>query len=617
MNYSTLAEKIIEDIGGKKNIVGLTHCATRLRFNLKDTSLVNEERLKKTNGIMGIAKQGGQFQVIIGSDVDKVCKEILNKSNIGESSIADSKREKATVLDTISGIFTPILPAITGAGMFKALLVLLTSLNIISGDSQTYYIFNVIADAAFYFLPVLVAVTASQKFKANMFLSLAIVGILLHPNFAALVTLGEPVKFIGLPLTLASYGSTVLPSILAVWLLSYVERFADRVSPKSVKFFTKPLITILIVAPITLIVIGPIGVICGDYLANIFNWMTINLGWVAIPIMAVMGPFIVMTGMHHGFTPMTVATFAKNGYDPLGFPATLCSNISQSGSALAVAFKTKNKDLKQLASSAGLTALFGVTEPAMFGVNLKLKKPLVGAMIGSGVAGIYAGISLLKAYANATPGLASLAMFIGGEGYRNLINAVITLVIALVVSFVATLIIGFEDIPNEDESENDKVEKKVEAECLNKIINIKSPVEGDVIKLSEVNDITFAEGIMGKGIAVKPTVGKVVSPVNGTISAIFNTKHAIGITSDDGVEILIHVGIDTVQLEGNHFKSYVENGDKVSVNDLLVEFDIEEIEKAGYETVTPVIVTNTSEYLDIVPKEVSKINMGEDIISVI
>ena len=613
MKYSDLAQKIINDVGGEKNIGALTHCATRLRFNLKDISKVNEEKLKKTSGVMGVAQRGGQFQVIIGNDVDKVCNEILIKANI----IQSSKKEKVKVLDVISGIFTPILPAITGAGMLKAFLVLFTSLNLISENSQTYYIFNFIADASFYFLPVLIAITASQKFKANMFLSVTIAGVLLHPNLSALVSLGEPVRFIGLPMTLTSYGASVVPIVLSVWLLSYVEKFADIVSPKSMKFFTKPLLTILIVAPITLIAIGPLGIILGDFLANIFSWMTINLGWAAIPIMAILAPFIVMTGMHHGFTPITVATFAKNGYDPLCFPSTLCSNIAQGGAALAVAFKTKNRELKQLASSAGITAVFGITEPAMFGVNLRLKKPMLGAMIGAGVAGIYAGISLLKAYANATPGLASLAMFIGGEGYKNIINAVITLVIALVVSFIATLVIGFEDMENEEVYECKNEENEVTLKALDKTIKIKSPLKGEVVSLSKVNDITFSEEIMGKGIAINPKEGKVVSPINGTVSAIFNTKHAIGLTSDEGVEILIHIGLDTVQLEGKHFKAHVKAGDKVQVNDLLVEFDIDAIENEGYEVITPIIITNHSEYLDVVSRQIKEVDMGEDLITII
>ena len=613
MNYSGLAQKILNDVGGEKNIGSLTHCATRLRFNLKDMSKVNEEKLKKISGVMGVTQKGGQFQVIIGNDVDKVCNEILIKANITQS----STKEKGKILDIISGIFTPILPAITGAGMLKAFLVLFTALNLISENSQTYYILNFIADAAFYFLPVMIAITASQKFKANMFLSVTIAGVLLHPSLSALVTIGEPVSFMGLPMTLASYGSSVVPSILAVWLLSYVERFADRVSPNAIKFFTKPLLVILIVAPITLILIGPLGIVLGDFLANIFSWMTVNLGWFAIPIMAIFVPFIVMTGMHHGFTPITVASFAKNGYDPLTFPAALCSNIAQSGAALAVAFKTKDRELKQLASSAGITALFGITEPAMFGVNLRLKKPMLGAMIGAGVSGVYAGASLLKAYANATPGLASLAMFIGGEGYKNIINAVITLVIALVVSFIATLVIGFEDIESEEVYEEKNEENEVKVKALGKTIKIKSPLKGEVSELSKVNDITFSQEIIGKGIVIKPTEGKAVSPINGTVSAMFNTKHAIGLTSDEGVEILIHIGLDTVQLGGKHFKTHVNTGDKVKVNDLLVEFDIDAIENEGYEVITPIIITNHSEYLDVVSREIKEVDMGEDLITII
>ena len=614
MDYAKLAKELLDLMGGKQNVKDVTHCATRLRFNLKDDSVVDEAKVKKVKGVMGVSNKGGQFQVIIGQDVAKAHRELLKLGNFAGMGAGASKKEKGKVLDTISGIFNPILPAITGAGMMKALLVLLTALNVVSPTSQTYIALEFIADAAFYFLPMMLAVTSAKKFNTNAFLAITIAGVLLHPTFAGIVGAGEPFSFIGLPVQLVGYGTSVIPIILAVWLMSYVEKFAEKVTPKVVSFFVKPLLTILIVAPITLMVIGPLGMMIGNGLAYVFLWMSENLGWLALPVMAALCPWIVMTGMHHGFTPLTMSAFAKYGYDPITFPASLCSNIAQGGAALAVGFKSKNPEIKQLATSAGITAVFGVTEPALFGVNLRFKKPMMGATIGATVAAIYAGVVVLKAFAMATPGLASLAMFIGeGQFSKNILHAIITLVIALVVSFIATWMIGFEDEPVEVEA----AEEEKEIVPLNKKVKVMSPMEGNIVPLSDVNDATFSQEIMGKGIAIEPTVGQVVAPFDGTVTALFHTKHAIGLTSDEGVEVLIHVGIDTVQLNGEHYKAYIQNGDKIKAGDLLVEFDIEAIKVAGYEVVTPVIITNTPTYSDIIPMKEGLILKGEELLTIL
>lgn len=615
MDYAVLAKKLVELLGGVKNISDVTHCATRLRFNLKDDSNLDEAQIKKLKGVMGVSNKGGQFQVIIGQDVAKAHREILKLGNFSGMGAQKQEKEKGKVLDTISGIFNPILPAITGAGMLKALLVLLTALNVVSTESQTYVALEFIADAAFYFLPMMLAVTAAKKFNTNAFLALTIAGVLLHPTFAGIVGSGEPFSFIGLPVQLVGYGTSVIPIILAVWLMSYVEKFAEKVTPKVVSFFVKPLIVILVVAPITLMVIGPLGMMIGNGLAYVFLWLSENFGWLALPIMAALCPWIVMTGMHHGFTPLTMSAFAKYGYDPITFPASLCSNIAQGGAALAVGFKSKNPEIKQLATSAGITAVFGVTEPALFGVNLRFKKPMIGAMIGATIAAVYGGVMVLKAFAMATPGLASLAMFIGPEEFsKNILHAIITLVIALVASFIATWIIGFEDEPVETEKE---VIEETEVKPLNKKVKILSPMEGNIVPLSEVNDATFAGEIMGKGIAVEPTVGQVVAPFDGTVTALFHTSHAIGLTSDEGVEVLIHIGIDTVQLNGEHYKTHIQNGDKIKAGDLLVEFDIDAIKAAGYEVVTPIIITNTPNYSDIIPMQEGMILKGEGLLTVL
>ena len=618
MNYTELAKQILEKVGGKENVAFLTHCATRLRFNLKDETKADMDALKKTKGVMGVVNKDGQFQVIIGSDVASVYKPLTELGNFADGNDNKNDGEKkgklVQVFDTIAGIFTPIIPAITGAGMIKCVLALLVSFNLIDTSSQTYYILNFMGDAAFYFLPFLLASSAAKKFKCNAYLAMTIAGVLLHPNFAALKTAGDPVSFLGLPVTLAGYSSSVIPIILGVWFMSFVEPIADKVSPKVVKFFTKPLITILVTAPVLLIVLGPLGTILGDGIASAIAFLDSYASWLVPFVVGTFSPLLVMTGMHYGLIPIGINNVATAGFDTVVGPGMLASNIAQGGAALCVALKSKNKDLKQLAGSSGLTAVCGITEPAMYGVNLALKKPLYATMIGGGVSGLYLGITGVGRFVTGSPGLLALPGYIGGEGSANIINACIGAAIAFVVSFIAAWIIGFDDPVEEGKEEVvatetvDRLVEKVEIAC---------PVNGEVIALDKVEDETFASEMMGKGIAINPTEGKVVSPINGTVQMIFKTKHAIGLKSQDGAEILIHIGMDTVQLDGKHFTAHVKDGDKVKVGDTLVEFDMNAIKNEGYELITPVIITNTMEYLEIVPKEIKSVNAGEDIITIL
>lgn len=619
MNYAELAKQILEKVGGKDNVAFLTHCATRLRFNLKDDSKANAEALKKTKGVMGVVNKGGQFQVIIGSDVGSVYKELAELGSFTDGNDNKKDDDKKGVLvkvfDTVAGIFTPIIPAITGAGMIKCVLALLVSFNLIDTASQTYYILNFMGDAAFYFLPFLLAGSAAKKFKCNQYIAMTIAGVLLHPSFAALKTAGDPVSFLGLPVTLAGYSSSVIPIILGVWFMSFVEPIADKVSPKVVKFFTKPLITILVTAPVLLIVLGPLGTIFGDGIASAISFLDSYASWLVPFVVGTFTPLLVMTGMHYGLIPIGINNVATAGFDTVVGPGMLASNIAQGGAALSVALKSKNKDLKQLAGSSGLTAVCGITEPAMYGVNLALKKPLYASMIGGGVAGLYLGITGVGRFVTGSPGLLALPGYIGGEGSANIINACIGAVIAFVVSFVAAWIIGFDDPVEEGKEE--VVETTNTVDRLVDKIEIASPVNGEVIELSKVEDETFASGIMGKGVAVIPADGKVVSPVNGTVQTIFKTKHAIGLLSDDGAEVLIHIGMDTVQLNGEHFTAHIKDGDKVKVGDPLVDVDIEAIKGKGYDIITPIIITNTDKYLDIVGKNDEHVNAGDTVITIL
>ncbi|MFD3447097.1 beta-glucoside-specific PTS transporter subunit IIABC [Microbacteriaceae bacterium 4G12] len=615
MNFKELAIEILEKVGGEKNVSYLTHCATRLRFNLKDTSTVNIEEVKKIKGVFGAVNKGGQFQVIIGNDVPSVYKELMKLGNLQKDSGSDDKTESkgkiSAVFDVIAGIFVPIVPAIAGCGLLKAFLSLLTATGMMSAKSQTFFVLSFVADTAFYFLPIFLAYTSAIKFKCSPYLAMVLGGILLHPNFTALVAAGKPVELFGLPVTLAKYGSSVIPIILIVWALSYVQRFFERIMPKSIKIVFVPLCTVLIMAPIALIAIGPLGTIIGHALAGGIMFLDSKSPWIIPLIMGAFSPLLVMTGMHYSLFPAVFAQLAAQGYQTI-LPGMLVSNVAQGAAALCVGIRSKNSELKQLGTSTGTTALLGITEPALYGVTMKLKKPLYAVLIGGGCGGLYEGITGVKSFTPNGAALPQLAVYIGPE-MSNIVNVIIAVCISFVVTFVVTWILGFEDPVNEEEVQEVIEEKK----ALKNKISISSPLIGKSIPLSDVNDETFASEIIGKGIAIEPTEGKVVSPVNGKIATIFKTKHAIGITSEDGVELLIHIGLDTVELGGEHFTAHVKDGDSINIGDLLVEFDLEEIKSKGYDVITPVIITNTDHYLEVLPSDYKDVKYGETILTIL
>ncbi|NSB14542.1 beta-glucoside-specific PTS transporter subunit IIABC [Clostridium beijerinckii] len=629
MDYSIVAKEIIEKIGGVNNVSSVIHCMTRLRFTLKDESIVNDEQVKKIKGVMGVMKKGGQYQIIIGNEVSKCYKEVLKLGNFSDSANnTENSNEKQNiitkVLDVVSGSMSATMPAIIGAGMVKVLVVLLTTIGLLSNTSQTYTILSALGDATFYFLPMILVISTSKKFNINPYTFAAVIGVMVYPDFVKLLSAGSPVSFLGLPVTTASYGYSVIPVILMAWVMKYIEEIVDKITPAVTKNFLKPMLILLIAMPIAIIVVGPLGFLVGKGLSTVMYTIQDKANWIALPLMAAFMPLIVMTGMHWAFVPMALTALANPGYETLLLVAMLPSNLAQGASALAVSLKSKNKDLKQVASASSISALLaGVTEPAMYGVTIKYKKPLIASMIASGIAGLYAGIVALKVYVFATPALISIVQFIDPNGSSNFINALITAAIAIVGSFALTWIIGFDDPANE-ESEESLIENKMEVKeaALDKVETkskaiILAPIEGKSVSLSQVNDITFSEEIMGKGAAIIPSKGVAVSPVNGVISALFETKHAIGITAEDGTEILIHIGLDTVKLGGKHFTAHIKSGDKVKIGDLLVEFDIEAIKREGYEVITPVLVTNSSDYKDVLSLIDKDVKEKDELIKVI
>ena len=618
MNHYELAKEILVLVGGSENIAQLNNCATRLRMNLKDESKIDLNKIKEIQGVLGAAKKSGQYQIIIGTDVANVCDEIRKMGQITESTAPNQKTKKLDALmDIFASIFTPVIPAITAAGMIKAILVICVLFGM-NKESQVYIIFNFIADAGFYFLPVMLAFSSAKKLGCNPYLAVMMGGILLHPSFTKMVSTGDPVSFLGLPVKLVNYGSSVIPIILAVWLMVYVERFADKISPKPVKFFMKPTLTILIVAPIVLIVLGPLGSYVGTVIATVTDFLNSRVSWLVPMLMGAFMPLLVLTGMHWSFLPILMTSYSTYGYEAVMGPGSLVSNICQGAAAFCVALKTKDKQFKQQASSAGITALMGITEPAMYGVTIKYRKVLLSVMLGGGAGGFYAGLMGVVRYTSGTPGLLSLPIFIG-DNPMNVIHALISCLIGFCITFVLTWFYGFKEPETDGAVELDKGKDTDTGKQIpkSKKIMIYSPVNGRKVKLSKVSDETFAKEIAGKGMAVEPADGRITAPFDGEVVTVFRTKHVIGLRSSEGVELMIHIGIDTVELEGKYFTAHVADGDFVKAGDLLMEFDKQAIEAAGYETVVPVIVTNTGNYLDIITSEEGAVESGQPLFTVL
>ncbi|AIQ48219.1 PTS beta-glucoside transporter subunit IIA [Paenibacillus sp. FSL R7-0273] len=621
MDKTALSKDILKLVGGEENIEQVTHCMTRLRFNLNDNNKADKAALQKTDGVMGVMINGGQFQVIIGNDVPVVYNELVkNMKGAPEGRVSSSsadagdKKKKnvlSSILDFISGSFTPILPAITGAGMIKGIIALLVAAGWMGTTSSTYVILSAIGDGAFYFLPIILAVSAARKLGSNMYIGAAIGAAILHPTVTTLLGAGEPVTFASLPVVAATYSSSVIPIIIAVWLASYVEKAVDKVTHASLKLIIVPTVTLLVIVPLTLIAVGPLGVIIGNGLTDGISWLFNNTGLFAGLLLGGTMSLLIITGMHYALIPIMIASIASLGYDYI-IPIMMVANFAQAGATFGVFLKTKNSKLKPLALSTSVTALMGITEPAMYGVNMRFKKPFIGALIGGAVGGAFLSLFKVKAYViGGLAGLSGIPMVIG----ETFVYSVIGFAIGIVVAAIVTYILGFEDEPeaaaaavpaataNANTSSNSAViADALEAEAAAKVTeDIYSPITGEVKPLSEVNDPAFSEEIMGKGFAIQPSEGRVVSPVNGTVFSLSKSGHAIGLVSDNGAEMLIHIGIDTVKLKGLHFSPKVTAGSKVSVGDLLMEFDRAEIEKAGYSTITPVIITNIAEYSSIKP----------------
>lgn len=624
MNYQELAKQIIIAVGGEKNISNLTHCATRLRFNLVDDNKADVEQLKSMKEVMGTTIGGGQFQIIIGSEVRHVYKEIQDiigtRESIDEISNGEKKSMGARFIDVISSIFTPILPAITASGMIKAVLALLVAFSWVDNTSMSYQIINFMADAGFYFLPILLANSAAKKFKANPYLAMMVGGILLHPSFIAMVTqareTGEALSLGFLPVYNATYASSVVPIILSVWFMSYVEKYADSYSPKVVKFFLVPLITIMVTGIAAVVVLGPIGFIVGNGIASGITFLETHVGWLVPMVLGGVFPLLVLTGTHYGIIPIGANNIMSMGYDTMVGPGNLASNIAQGGATFGVALKTKNREVKELAYSAGITAVCGITEPALFGINVRFKTPLYSSMIGGAAGGLFIGLFGVRRFATGSPGLMTLPVYIGENGLSNLMFACIGSLIAFVVALVASYMLFKEDVKEENELQEVLDPNRSIETVKGEVATIFAPISGERIDLTNVNDYAFSSGAIGSGCAIIPNENIFVSPVDGIVKMVFETKHAVGIESENGVEILIHVGIDTVKLEGKPFEALVQTGEKVREGQPILKANLDMIKEAGYDVTTPIVITNHNEFKNVKGVKSTIISSGELLLEV-
>lgn len=591
--YEGLAQKIVELVGGDENIIGLHHCQTRLRFKLKDSSIANTQALEAMDEVLQVIDKGGMYQVVIGMHVAEVYEECIKFFSVKEeNSQVEEKTVKRSLFDTltdfISSIFTPIIPALAGAGMVKALLALLVAFHMADPSSQLYILLNMIGDATFAFMPILLAYTTAKKLNCNPIMGAVTAAILCHPTWSQLVADGNPVSFAGIPLYLVRYTSSVIPIILVLLVQSPLEKWLNKVVPGAIRLVVVPMIEMIVMGVLALSLIGPIGDFVGSGLTGIFSALSEHAGWLETMLMGGLFAPLVVFGLHHGLAPLGMMQMSQMGYDAIFGPGVLCANIAQGMSSFVAGLTAKDSKTRQIGISAGVTGLLGTTEPALYGINVPKKYPFIAGMIGGAASGLYAGLMHVRRFATGSSGLPAVVMYIGEGTMQYFIHIMIALAIDIVVTTAAVLV-----LKKIFEKTNEPVAAKVPA--LEKG-QMAVPCAGKIIDKKEIPDPTFASGLMGETIGIIPSEGLITAPFDGTLTMIAPTKHALGLTSNDGLEVLIHVGIDTVYMEGKGFEPLMEAGQSFKAGQPLLKFDIQEIKKAGYSDIVNVILTNSASY---------------------
>lgn len=621
--YELLAEDILKNVGGKENVLSLTHCITRLRFKLKDEGKAKDEILKNRDDIVTVMKSGGQYQVVIGNHVPDVYAQIM-KILGPEEALEDVKASGNLLsrgIDIISGIFQPILGIMAACGMVKGLNALFVAIGLYASDCGGFLILNAIGDGLFTFLPVFLGYTGAKKFGMKPLLGLTIGAIMCYPGIQAgalsavsdpLYTLFEgtlfasPVflDFFGIPVIAMDYTGTVIPVIFVVYFASKCEKLFSRVIPDLVKFFFVPMLTLLIAIPVGLMIIGPLATFGSTIIAEFVFTIRDFSPMLAGAIVGLTWQILVIFGLHWGFIPVYINNIMTNGYDNVMMPFFACT-FATSAVVLAIFLKTKDKKLKEMALPNFISGIFGVTEPAIYSILLPLKKPFIISCIAGGIGGGFYGFFNFRKFMVGGMGIFEFPAMIEPDGSMgNLIVAVTGVLITMVIAFIMTMIIYKDDPIKEEESSSHLLEESLKNEkkigCENrKVIEIGNPINGKILKLEDVKDAAFSSGVLGKGLGILPEIGEVYAPVTGEVTVLFPTLHAIGIKSEEGAEILIHVGLDTVQLEGQGFEAFIKQGDFIKKGQLLLKFDIAFIKKAGYSLETPVLITNGDDFLEV------------------
>lgn len=631
MNYNKLASRILELVGGRDNIETVAHCATRLRFVLKDEKKADKEGLEGLDEVKGVFANSGQLQVIIGQGVvNKVYKEIVTIGNIKESSTSEAKRVAMKNMNPLqrfarmlSNIFVPIIPAIVASGFLMGLLGMSKTFGWIDGDSGIFVLLDMFSNAAFVFLPILIAFSAAKEFGTNPYLAAALGGILIHPALQNAWTLGggidKTITVFGMKVGMIGYQGTVLPILIAVWVMGYIERGLRKIVPNILDIILTPFLTLMIAGFISLLVIGPFGRFIGDGISIGLKVIYDSAGVLAGFLFGGLYSTIVITGIHHSFHAIEAGLLANPdiGRNFL-LPIWSMANVAQGGAAFAVFFKTKNNKMKQIAIPAATSCLLGITEAAIFGVNLRLVRPFIAAAIGGALGGAYmvlANVAMTAVGVTGIPGTAIVE-----SGYMT--NYLIGLLIAFTGAFIVTYALGFKE-ESKRENKDKKVLAKENQEMPKEVAVTKennqtlfSPMEGKAISIEEVPDKTFAAKLLGEGVAIEPETGIVVSPVDGEIVQLFETKHAIAIKTESGIELLIHVGIDTVKMNGEGFKAFVKKGDKVKTGDKLLEADLDLIREKAKSTITPIVITNTDSFKEVARIKEGKVKFGDEVIKI-
>ncbi|MEK3770324.1 beta-glucoside-specific PTS transporter subunit IIABC [Paenibacillus sp. FSL R5-0887] len=613
MSYEQLSKDIIQSVGGEKNINNVIHCATRLRFTLNDEQKADKENLEKMKGIIGVVSKGGQFQVIVGTHVADVYKEIA-KSISPNSDSGENKVKKpigTLIFDVISRSFSPLIGALAGAGMLKALLTVLASLHVLSADSETYKVLAGASNAVFYFLPIFLGITLSIRLGVNAYVGGSIGAALLEPNITGLASVESP-HFLGIPLVISDYSSSVFPIFIAICIYALLDKQLRKFIHKDLQMFLVPMLCLIVIVPLTILAFGPFGVNVGNLIGDAILFLSTKSGIVTGAIVGIAWTYLTVLGLHWGLVPIILENIAKGG-DPIYAMAGMAI-FAQLGVALGIFLKTKDKQLKTLAGSTFIPgALSGVTEPIIYGLLTRYKRTFIYVTIAGGVGGALSGLFKVKMEVFAFVSVLSLPAF--SPLAVQAIIAGVTIVLAMVI----TMVFGYED-----KKKVNIVEEKTNTEKSEVILphavkssTVVSPLAGNVIPLTSVDDAAFASEAMGKGIAIEPTEGKLYSPVSGVVSTIFRTGHCIAVVSDEGVEVLIHIGIETVKLKGKYFDVKVQEGATVKQGDLLIEFDFEQIKNEGYQCTTPIIITNTANYSDVIGTNKTVITPGEDLLTVV